>query len=72
MGAEGLTASQPEKVRSAGDTDGFAEQCLLLLEPEGSRIPTTEAKLRTVSIQFSSEQVAKGVEEALAAALAPL
>jgi glycosyltransferase involved in cell wall biosynthesis len=63
VGAEGLEVNHPENIRLADDPEGFAEQCLLLLESEAERGRLAEAGWRLVSSKFTSERVARRFEE---------
>lgn len=65
VGAEGLGVSHPENIRLADDPDGFAQQCLLLLDSATERARMAEAAWRLVATQFTSERAARQFERIL-------
>ncbi len=65
VGAEGLGVRHPDNIRLADDPDGFAEQCLRLLDGDAERARMAEAGWRLVATQFTSERAARVFEEIL-------
>jgi glycosyltransferase involved in cell wall biosynthesis len=68
VGAEGLSVSPPENIRIADQPEGFAAQCLELLEDPSARERLGAAAWELVSARFSWEEVARSFERILEAA----
>jgi polysaccharide biosynthesis protein PslH len=67
VGAEGLAAQHPTEIRLADDPEGFARECLNLLQsPEQAR-SVASCGLRLVQERFSWEQVTRKFEDLLLA-----
>jgi len=71
IGAEGLVYHAPNDIRIADDPQGFADQCVALLEQPAARLRIAHAALQMVTNNFSSESVAKRFEELLIAGPEP-
>jgi len=71
IGAEGLVYHAPNDIRIADDPQGFADQCVELLDQQAARLRIAHAALQMVTDNFSSEAVAQRFEELLIAGPEP-
>jgi len=71
IGAEGLVYHAPLDIRIADEPQTFADQCIELLDQAAVRFSISEAALKLVTDNFSSESVGKRFEELLIAGPEP-
>lgn len=65
VGAEGLTVHPPRDIRIADTPEGFAAECVRLLDSRSEREAVSAAALALVRERFSWEQVSRQFEDAL-------
>lgn len=68
VGAEGLSVNPSENIRIADQPEGFAAQCLELLQDRPARERVVSSAWELVSARFSWEEVARSFERILEAA----